>query len=106
MPPGGEHADEVFIRVGKAIDDAVASNRGGTVVLVSHGIALFHGLCHVTGLGSPTTHNAMFALVDNASISIVEHHDSRSIDDDADHRAVHTWRLRAWNRVDHLAAIG
>ena len=105
IPPGGEHAEDVFIRVGKAIDDAVANHRGGTVVLVSHGIALFHGLGHVTGLGSPSKHHTMFALVDNASISIVEHHDSGRADGDADHRATPPWRLRAWNRIDHLAAI-
>jgi hypothetical protein len=64
--------------------------------VVSHGIALYHAFSHVCGLGMPSPSHRMFTLVDNASLSVVEH---RSIDGGA------RWRLVAWNRVDHLAGL-
>lgn len=94
LPPGAETVETVFHRVRGAIDAACVQHPGKTVVLVSHGIAIYHALCHVLGLGSPARAQSMFTLVDNASISVVEHHA----------RAPH-WRLRWVNRVDHLASV-
>jgi probable phosphoglycerate mutase len=93
LPEGAETADAVFARVSRAIDRIVAAHPGGRVAVVSHGIALYHAFTHVCGLGSPASTPRVFTLVDNASLSWVEH------------RAGPRWRIVAWNRVDHLAGI-
>jgi probable phosphoglycerate mutase len=92
LPEGAEPVDTVFARVAGALDRLVARHPGETIAVVSHGIAIFHAFCHVTGLGSPARGHQVFALVDNASLSIVEHH-----------RASPPWRLRVLNDTGHLA---
>jgi probable phosphoglycerate mutase len=93
VPTDGETLAAVFARVSSAIDRAVAAHPGGRVVMVSHGVALYHAFAHVCGLGQPNPAHQLFTLVDNASLSMVEH---RTIDGAA------RWRLVAWNRIDHL----
>jgi probable phosphoglycerate mutase len=91
LPEGAEPPDAVFARVGAALDRLVARHPGETIALVSHGIAIFHALCHVTGVGSPSRNHPFFALVDNASLSVLEHH-----------AAPPPWRLRSLNETAHL----
>ena len=93
LPEGAETTDAVFSRVARAIDRVVAGHPGGRVVVVSHGIALYHAFTHVCGLGSPAAVPRVFTLVDNASLSWVEH------------RSGPRWKIVAWNRVDHLTGI-
>jgi probable phosphoglycerate mutase len=88
-PPGGEPVADVYARVASAVDRAVAAHRGGRVVLVSHGIAIFHALCHILGVGSPADRPGVFALVDNGSISTFV-------------RRRDTWLLIAVNDRAHL----
>ncbi|MBP6633444.1 MAG: histidine phosphatase family protein [Kofleriaceae bacterium] len=96
VPDGGERLATVFARVGAAVDDLVAAHPGGRVVVVSHGIALFHAFSHVCGLGCPGPDQQVFTLVDNASLSHLEHRVEAGRP---------RWRIVAWNRVDHLAGL-
>ena len=93
VPDGGETVSTVFERVSRAIDAIVDAHPGGRVAVVSHGIALYHAFAHVCGLGSPPVAPRVFTLVDNASLSWVEH------------RVGPRWRIVAWNRIDHLTGI-
>jgi probable phosphoglycerate mutase len=93
LPAGAESTEAVFTRVSGAIDRIVAAHPGGRVAVVSHGIALYHAFTHVCGLGSPAAAPRVFTLVDNASLSWVEH------------RTGPRWKIVAWNRVDHLTGI-
>ncbi len=95
-PGRGETVDTVFARVGAAIDEILATHAGGRVVVVTHGIALFHAFAHVCGLGSPRGPQRVFLLADNASISHLEHRGG-----DADGH----WRIHSLNDTAHLAAI-
>jgi probable phosphoglycerate mutase len=97
VPEGGEPTDAVFARVSAAVDDLVAAHAGGRVVVVTHGLALFHAFAHVCGLGSPSRHQRVFVLVDNCSITHLEHRRS------ADH--ADQWRIVRINDVAHLAAL-
>jgi probable phosphoglycerate mutase len=97
VPDGGETTDAVFGRVSAAVDDLVAHHAGGRVVIVTHGLALFHAFAHVCGLGSPSRHQRVFVLVDNASITHLEH---RRGDDQADQ-----WRIVRINDVAHLRSL-
>jgi len=93
LPDGAEPVARVYDRVGAAIDRLVAAHSGERIVVVSHGIALYHAFAHVCGLapGNPSTR--VFTLVDNASLSVLEHrHGPR-------------WRIVAWNRIDHLTGV-
>jgi probable phosphoglycerate mutase len=92
VPEGGEHNDAVFARVGGAIDRIVAAHEGGRVVVVSHGLALYHAFAHVCGLGSPSAGHAVFLLVDNCSISRLEHRAAR-------------WRILSLNETFHLIDV-
>jgi probable phosphoglycerate mutase len=93
LPEGAEPIADVFTRVAATIDRIVTAHPGGRVAVVSHGIALYHAFAHVCGLPTGTPAARVFTLVDNASLSWVEH------------RAGPRWRLVAWNRVEHLAGI-
>ncbi len=97
VPDGGETVDEVYQRMSAAIDRAVLLNPGGRVVVVSHGLALFHAFAHVTGLGSPAAGHGVFVLVDNCSVSRVEHRG-------ADGRG--RWRILSLNETAHLGHLG
>jgi broad specificity phosphatase PhoE len=94
---GAETEDEVYLRVATAIDALTDAHRGGTVVVVSHGLALFHAFCHIAGLGSPSKGHTVFVLVDNCSISRVDHRPTR----DGKRR----WRIHALNDTRHLAGV-
>jgi len=96
VPEGAETVDQVFRRVTEAIDSIIAAHEGGKVVVVSHGIALYHVFAHVCGLGSPRGHQRVFVLADNASITHVEHR----ADDDRTH-----WRIHTVNDTAHLAGV-
>jgi 2,3-bisphosphoglycerate-dependent phosphoglycerate mutase len=93
LPEGAEAATVVHDRVADAIERAVAAHPGGRVVVVSHGIALYHAFNHVCGLAPGGGGGRVFTLVDNASLSWLEHRDGPR------------WRIVAWNRVDHLAGV-
>lgn len=97
VPEGAETVDQVFARVTAAIDDVCARHAGGRVVVVTHGIALFHVFAHVCGLGSPRGSQRVFMLADNASITHLEHR----ADPD---RAAH-WRIHSVNDTAHLAGL-
>lgn len=93
LPDGAEPVAAVYDRVAAAIERVVAAHAGEKIVVVSHGIALYHAFAHVCGLppGNPSTR--VFTLVDNASLSVLEHRDGPR------------WRIVAWNRIDHLAGV-
>lgn len=92
VPERGEPHDAVFARVSGAIDRVVAAHRGGTVVVVSHGLALYHAFCHVCGLGSPRAGHQVFVLVDNCSVSRIEQRQDK-------------WRIVTLNETAHLADL-
>jgi len=94
VPEGGESTDDVYARVSAAIDRLTERHTGGRIVVVSHGLALFHAFSHVCGLGSPSGHKRVFVLVDNCSITQLEHRRA----DDRDDR----WRIVRMNDVGHL----
>ena len=91
-PEGGEAIDDMYQRVTAAVDRMVAAHIGGRIVVVSHGIAIFHLFAHVTGLGSPGRGLQVFALVDNCSLSRFRHRDGR-------------WLIRSLNERHHLEGI-
>jgi probable phosphoglycerate mutase len=69
-PPGGETVAAVFERVSQVIDHIAHSHLGERVVVVSHGLAIYHAFAHICGLGSPARGLRVFSLVDNCSISL------------------------------------
>jgi probable phosphoglycerate mutase len=102
VPEGGETVDEVYRRVSAAIDRAVLAHAGGRVVLVSHGLALFHAFAHVTGLGSPSAGHGVFVLVDNCSVSRVEH---RGLETAGAGAVRGRWRILTLNDTSHLGHL-
>jgi len=97
VPEGGESHEAVYQRVARAIDDLVAAHPGGRVVVVSHGLALYHAFSHVCGLGTPSEAHKVFVLVDNCSLSRIEHR----ISGDGRPR----WRIVTLNDTGHLASV-
>jgi broad specificity phosphatase PhoE len=97
LPPGAETNLACFARVSATLDELAATYQGQTVIVVSHGIALLHMLLHVTGLGAPTATSRFFTLVDNASISVIEHYNSPQWQPNS------SWRLCHWNDNTHSA---
>jgi probable phosphoglycerate mutase len=93
VPDGGETAAAVFARVRGAIGRIVTEHAGQRVVVVSHGLALFHAFSYVCGLGVPRPDAPVFVLVDNASITHVEH------------RAGDRWRIVTVNDTAHLRGL-
>jgi probable phosphoglycerate mutase len=91
-PPGAETIDAVYQRVGRALDQLLAAHPGERVVLVSHGIAIFHLFSTICGLGSPSGKLGVFTLVDNASISRFRWQSE-------------TWRILSLNETHHLAGV-
>ena len=73
VPEGGETTDDVHVRVTAAIARLVRDHAGERIAVVSHGLALYHVFTYVCGLGSPAQALPVFVLVDNASITQVEH---------------------------------
>jgi broad specificity phosphatase PhoE len=96
VPERAETVDQVFARVTAAIDAIVAAHTGGRVIVVTHGIALFHMFAHVVGLGSPRGSQRVFVLADNASVTHLEHR----ADADRGH-----WRIYTVNDTAHLAGV-
>ena len=88
-PPGGETIDEVYQRVSGAIDAIAEEHMGKRVIAVSHGIAIFHAIAHIFGLGSPATGLNVFALVGNCSVSRFRHQPP-------------WWRVKCINDQGHL----
>lgn len=89
VPEGGETASDVYARVSGAIERVIERHAGERVVVVSHGLALYHAFTHLCGIGVPTPQVPVFVLVDNASISQVEHKARR-------------WRISSLNDTAHL----
>jgi len=96
IPDGGETHLAVYARVSAAIDRLVAEHPGGRVALVSHGLALYHAFSHVCGMGAPGPDHSVFVLVDNCSLSRLEHR----ISSDGRPR----WRIVTLNDTGHLAS--
>lgn len=92
--PGGESNRAVFERVARAIDDIVARHRGGRVVVVSHGVAIYLAFAHVCGIDPLAIDSRVYINVDNCSITR------------AARRHEGVWRLDALNDAHHLAADG
>lgn len=97
VPDGGETQEAVFARVAGALDRVLEAHRGGRVVVVSHGLALYHAFSHVCGLGCPSLGHSVFVLVDNCSMSRVEHRRGR------DGRPM--WRIVSLNETAHLLDV-
>ncbi len=97
LPHGAETNAACFARVSAGVDRLVRTHAGSTIILVSHGIALFHMLSHITRLGPPAADSRFFTLVDNASLSIVEHYSSPEFGP--------SWRLCQWNDNAHLRGV-
>lgn len=69
VPPGGESAADVFHRLSEALAHAVSAHVGGTVVIVSHAIAIHFALAAACRLSAPEPGSGVFFHVDNASVS-------------------------------------
>ena len=95
IPEGGESHLAVYARVSATIDRLVAAHPGGRIAMVSHGLALYHAFSHVCGLGAPGPDHAVFVLVDNCSLSRLEH---RRVSGDRPR-----WRIVTLNDTGHLA---
>lgn len=93
LPDGAETADAVYARVSAAIARICEEHAGQRVVVVSHGLAMFHAFCFVCGLGVPRPDAPVFVLVDNASITHLEH------------RARGRWRIVSVNDTAHLRGL-
>ena len=93
VPEGGETATAVFDRVRTAIDRLCTDHPGQRVCVVTHGLALFHVFSYVCGLGVPRPDASVFVLVDNASITHVQH------------RAGDRWRIMTINDTAHLRGL-
>lgn len=91
-PPGGEPVDAVYERVSSAIDRVIDEHRGQRVVIVSHGLAIYHAFAHIFGLGSPSRPHKVFALVDNCSMSTFTSRRER-------------WLIRTINDSSHLRGL-
>lgn len=92
-PPGGEPLDALYARVSTALDELVTRHAGEHVVVVSHGLAIFHAFAHICGLGSPGQGLKVFLLVDNCSLSTFRY------------RGGH-WGIKAINDCTHLREAG
>lgn len=90
-PPGGETLAQVSERVAAALDEWAGQATLRRIVIVSHGIALYHALLHVCGV-APGTPATFFSLVDNASVSRIA-------------RDARGWRIRTLNDTSHLAHL-
>jgi 2,3-bisphosphoglycerate-dependent phosphoglycerate mutase len=97
IPEGGETNEGVYARVSGTLERLVEQHPGGRVVVVSHGLALYHAFCHVCGLGVPTESHHVFVLVDNCSLSRIEHRFS------SEHKV--RWRIVSLNDTGHLASV-
>jgi probable phosphoglycerate mutase len=95
IPEGGETHTAVYARVAGAIDRLVAAHPGGRIAMVSHGLALYHAFAHVCGLGAPGPDHSVFVLVDNCSLSRLEHRASEG--------GRPRWRIVTLNDTGHLA---
>lgn len=93
LPEGAETAEEVYARVSASIARICREHAGERVVVVSHGLAMFHAFCFVCGLGVPRPDAPVFVLVDNASITHLEH------------RKSDRWRIVTVNDTAHLRGI-
>jgi probable phosphoglycerate mutase len=98
LPEGGEPPAVVYGRVSAAIDRLVRDHAGERIAVVTHGLALFHAFTHVCGLGGGDGPLPVFVLVDNASITQLEHrlHAEPPID---------RWRIVTVNDTAHLRDI-
>ncbi len=96
VPEGGEAADDVFRRVGAALTRIVTEHAGERIAVVSHGLALYHAFAYVCGLGSPAQPLPVFVLVDNASITQLEHRREPGPP------PVDRWRIISLNDTAHL----
>jgi broad specificity phosphatase PhoE len=56
-PPGGETVREVAARVSAALDDIARQHPAGSVLVVSHGLALATALCRAQGLPLGQAHD-------------------------------------------------
>lgn len=99
VPEGGETADAVHGRVATAIARLVHDHAGERIAVVTHGLALYHVFTHVCGLGSPSQPLPVFVLVDNASITQLEH---RRLPGPP---VLDRWRIVSLNDTAHLREL-
>ena len=99
VPEGGETADVVYRRVTTALARLVRDHAGERIAVVSHGLALFHAFAYICGIGSPAQALPVFVLVDNASITQIEHrhHPGPPAGD--------RWRIVTVNDTAHLRDV-
>jgi probable phosphoglycerate mutase len=98
IPEGGESHDAVHERITGAIARLVREHPGERIAVVTHGLALYHVFTHLCGLGCPAAAMPVFVLVDNASITHVEHraYPSEPLD---------RWRIVTVNDTAHLRGL-
>ena len=99
LPEGAETPDAVYARVSATIARLVREHAGERIAVVSHGLALYHVFTHVCGLGSPSAALPVFVLVDNASITHVEHRVH------AGPPPADRWRIVTVNDTAHLRGL-
>ncbi len=80
----GETADEVGLRMRMALLDIACRFEGGTVLVVSHGLAIRMGVGYLMGWGYEQT--CQLGIMGNCGWSVLDHHPDRG------------WRLEAYNR--------
>lgn len=101
LPEGAETAEAVFARVSAAIARICLDHAGQRVVVVSHGLAMFHAFSFVCGLGVPRPEAPVFVLVDNASITHLEHRAAGP----GGRAAGDRWRIVTINDTAHLRGL-
>jgi len=97
LPEGAETAESVYARVREALVRICVEHAGQRVVVVSHGLAMFHALSYVCGLGVPRPDASVFVLVDNASITHLEHRVNTA--------GEARWRIVTVNDTAHLRGL-
>lgn len=96
LPEGAESLTVFHARIAAALTALVTAHVGQTVIVVTHGIAIHHALCAITGAPSPPATAHFHSLVENASISSCSYHHDR---------ATARWRLHTWNDEAHLTDL-
>lgn len=88
-PPGGESHSQCGARMSAAIDDILARHPTGTVVVVSHGVAIHHALRHLIGASG----EGLILATDNCGVHRLEW------------REFGVLRVAALNDTSHLAKL-
>ena len=90
-PPGGESNADCRARIAGFVDDLLARNDEGRIVLVSHGVAINQLLYHLLGLPASQPPPVVFR-VDNCSVQRASRHED-------------TVRILCINDTSHLEGL-